>query len=549
MIINITGIRMALDEGEELLRSKAAAILSLPPEAISSLKVLRKTLDARRHRPPFFLYGIEASLPDATPLPDTGGGEVKISLARPEERSSFALGTAAAEPARPLYRAGKGPKVVVVGSGPAGLFASLTLAEKNIPVMLLERGDPVPARCRDVLVFWEKGRLNRESNVHFGEGGAGTFSDGKLTSRSKNPQSRQIRETFVALGAPVEILSAAKPHIGTDRLQETVVNFRQKLLALGCEIRFGARLSDIERRDGKITGLVINDREELPVDYLLLAIGQHADDTYRMLHARGVQMAPKPFALGLRLEHPQSLINEIQYGKWQHHSALPPAEYFVTAKATPAGGPERSVYTFCMCPGGRVIGCSSEPGGVITNGMSGSAREGAQANSAVVVNVTIDDFSGTLQDPLRGLLFRRFWEERAFLLGGENYFAPAQRLTDFLQGRVSSLLLPSSFLPGVTAVPLGEALPDFAGEALREGLGQFGRKMPGFITEEALLIGVETRTSAPVRILRAVAGDSVNTPGLYPCGEGAGYAGGIISSALDGIKAAESIISSWDGLR
>lgn len=544
MLVTIAGIRLSLEEGEEKLKTRLSAIFSLPPEAIFLLKIVHKTLDARRHRPPFFVYTVEALLPDDIRLPETVAGEIKISL--PVMPTSAGTKKDSAPIIPPAFIAGKTPRVVVVGSGPAGLFASLRLAEKGIPVLLLERGNAMPTRCREVQTFWEKGSLQRESNVHFGEGGAGTFSDGKLTSRSKNPQTALVKETFVALGAPADILSIAKPHIGTDKLREVVVNFRHKLLALGCEIRFGARCSAVLRQGDRIAGLVVNDAEEVPVDYLLLALGQHADDTYRMLHDQGVQMVPKPFALGLRLEHPQTLLNKIQYGKWHRHPTLPPAEYFLTARTR---APERSVYTFCMCPGGRVIGCSSEPGGVITNGMSGSARNGIYGNSAVVVNVNPADFSGTQQEPLRGLNFRRQWEEQAFVLGGKNYFAPAQRLTDFLQGRASNRLMSTSFLPGVRAAPLEEALPAFAGTALREGLQQFGKKMPDFLAEEAMLIGVETRTSAPVRILRDAGGQSVNTAGLYPCGEGAGYAGGIISSALDGIRAADNLMRSLDGRR
>lgn len=541
MLVNIAGIRVSLEEGEGELKKRLAEIFALPPETISLCKILRKTLDARRHRPPFFIYTVEVALPDDIRLPDTDTGELKISLPATSVASSAqkdffpAPGTA--------LRAGKMPRVVVVGSGPAGLFASLRLAERGIPVLLLERGSAIPARCREVQAFWEEGLLQRESNVHFGEGGAGTFSDGKLTSRSKNPLTGLVKATFVALGAPADILSAAKPHIGTDKLREVVVNFRHKLLALGCEIRFGAHCSGLRRHNGRIVGLSINETEEVPADYLILAMGQHADDTYGMLHGQGVQMVPKPFAMGLRLEHPQILINQMQYGKWHRHPALPPAEYFLTARTRL---PERSVYTFCMCPGGRVIGCSSETGGVITNGMSGSAREGAYGNSAVVVNVNPADFAGTPQEPLRGLKFRRHWEEQAFVLGGKNYFAPAQRLTDFMQGRASDRLMPVSFRPGVQAAPLAEALPAFAGAALREGLQEFGLKIPEFFAPEAMLIGVETRTSAPVRVLRDTDGQSVNTAGLYPCGEGAGYAGGIVSSALDGIRAADSLIRSLD---
>jgi uncharacterized FAD-dependent dehydrogenase len=520
MIITVSGIRVPLEEGERLLPSRLSEMFLLPGDAFSSLRVLKRSLDARRNRPPCFVYSVEVVLPDDVCLSDAATGEIKI---RVEQESPGAVnGAQNLLASRRLIQAGA-KKVVVLGCGPAGLFAALRLAEQGIPVLLLERGDAVPERCRQVQDFWKTGILNRESNVLFGEGGAGTFSDGKLTSRVKNPHMGLVKETLVELGAPPDILIDAKPHIGTDRLRAVVVNFRRKLLDLGCEIRFGALVSDFIARDGRLVGVVVNGEEEIKVDHLVLAMGQNADDTYQKLHERGVQLAPKPFALGVRIEHPQSLINQIQYGKWQHPD-LPPADYFLTAKVA---RPERSVYTFCMCPGGQVIGCSSEPGGVITNGMSRSARDGLYGNSAVVVNVSPDDFSGTPQEPLQGLAFRRHWEERAFVLGGGNYSAPAQRLTDFLKGR---------------AAFLAEVLPVFVTAALQDGLRQFNGKMPGFVTAEAMLIGVETRTSSPVRILRTAAGQSVNTVGIYPCGEGAGYAGGIVSSALDGIRAAESLI-------
>jgi hypothetical protein len=311
------------------------------------------------------------------------------------------------------------------------------------------------------------------------------------------------------------------------------------LIALGCEVRFGARVTDFLIHRGRLAGIVVNDYEEIPADHLILATGQSAADTYRKLAERGVALALKPFAIGLRVEHPQELINRTQYGRWAGHTDLPPADYSLTAKV---GAPDRSCYSFCMCPGGQVIGCSAEAGGVITNGMSRLGRESPFANSAVVVNVRIEDLEG--EGPLAGLAFRRHWEERAFLAGGSDYRAPAQRLTDFLSGKDHSPIGRCSFLPGVKAADLRDVLPPFVVEGLKRGFAEFERKMPGFITEEAMLIGVETRTSSPVRITRGEEGQSVNLSGLYPCGEGAGYAGGIISSALDGIRAAERLMQS-----
>jgi len=342
------------------------------------------------------------------------------------------------------------------------------------------------------------------------------------------------------MGAPSEILVDAHPHIGTDRLRAVVVNLRNRLVEMGCEVRFGARVSDFVIHRGKFQGVVISDSEEIRTDRLVLASGQSADDTLRKLAERGVALEPKSFAIGLRAEHPQETINRIQYGLWAGHPDLPAAAYFLTAKIE---GMNRSVYSFCMCPGGRVIGSSAMEGGVVTNGMSGFRRDSPYANSAVVVNVRVEDLGGG--GPLAGLAFRRHWEERAFLAGGGTYCAPAQRLTDFLAGRTGTSVGRCSFRPGIREADLGELLPPFIVAALRRGFGEFERKMPGFVTEDATLIGVETRTSSPVRISRGDDGQSTTAAGLFPCGEGAGYAGGIISSALDGIRAAERLVDSW----
>ena len=523
--LRITNIVLSLGESEGKLREKVASLLNIPYEAVSSLTVVRKSIDARRRKPPRFMYSVDVSVPDGIDL--TGKEDVKSEVL-PEEKGPTRCPVTMKPDKRP----------VIVGCGPAGLFAALTLAERGIPVLLLERGKSVPERIIDVQAFWERGILNTESHVHFGEGGAGTFSDGKLTSRVKNPHTEWVKRTLVDAGAPSEILTDAKPHIGTDRLREVVVNLRKKLIELYCEVRFESKVTDFLIHRGKVEGVVVNGREEIRTDNLILAAGQSAEDTYGRLYEHGVRLEPKPFAIGLRVEHPQELIDAIQYGRWQGHPDLPPADYFLTAKLNTMN---RSVYSFCMCPGGSVIGCSSEEGGVVTNGMSRYRRGSGYANSAVVVTVNVEDFAGVGLQPISGLEFRRYWEKKAFVLGGGNYHAPAQRLVDFLQDRVETLPNQTSFSPGVKLVSLCEALPQFAVEALKQGIIEFDRKMKGFITEDALLIGVETRTSSPVRIVRGPDGQSVNVAGLYPCGEGAGYAGGIISSALDGIRVAEKI--------
>jgi uncharacterized protein len=533
MVLKINGMVLSLGEGEEILSARAASLLGVPREAVLDLRVIRRSIDARRTRPPRFVYLVSVRLPGGLPISlceNAAGITVTEEPDIPDEGREMPSARGFPLPER---------RPVVVGCGPAGLFAALTLAKKGMPVLLIERGKAIPERLPDVRSFWERGILHPESHVHFGEGGAGTFSDGKLTSRVKNPYTGWVKRIMADMGAPPDILVDVRPHIGTDRLRTVVMNLRNRLVEMGCEVRFGARVSDFIIRGGRLSGVVVNGSEEILTDRLVLATGQSADDTFRKLAERGVALAPKPFAVGLRVEHPQEMINWIQYGRWAGHPDLPAADYFLTAKIEAMN---RSVYSFCMCPGGRVIGSSAMEGGVITNGMSSFRRDSSYANSAVVVNVRVEDLGD--EGPLAGLAFRRRWEERAFLAGGGTYCAPVQRLTDFLAGRIGSPIRKCSFLPGVREADLRDLLPPFVVEALKRGFGEFERKMPGFVTEEATLIGVETRTSSPVRIIRGDDGQSVTVAGLFPCGEGAGYAGGIISSALDGIRAAERLVNS-----
>ena len=526
-VLRLNGIKLALGESEELLAIKVAAVLDISIADIVAVEVLRKAIDARRNKPPHFVYALRISVAAETKLP----AEFNENLELPEgkDKSEMPSLLSVSPPQLP---------VVVIGSGPAGLFAAYTLALRGIPLVLLERGTPIEKRTKDVQKFWEDGVLHPQSNVLFGEGGAGTFSDGKLTSRTKNPYSLWVKKILVQMGASESILTEAKPHIGTDKLRQIIVNLRKSLIDMGCRIEFTAQATDFIIRQGEITAIIINEKEEIKTSQVILAIGQSADDTYQKLFERGVQMEGKPFAMGLRVEHPQELINYIQYGKWHNHPQLPPAEYFVTAQVPDFN---RSVYTFCMCPGGSVIGCSAFAGFVITNGMSNARRSGEFANSAIVVNVRVDDFAGD-GHPLSGLEFRQDWERKSFLTGGSNYQAPAQKLIDFLQKKSAGIVGRTSFLPGVNPAALEDVLPEFATNSLIRGIREFDKKMPGFITEDAHLIGVETRTSSPVRICRRSDGQSESVSGIYPCGEGAGYAGGIISSTLDGIKAAQNLI-------
>lgn len=530
--IRLNGLTLTLDEREDALTAKAARALGIAQADMDSLSVLQRALDARRNRPPQYVVAVKLVLRDSVTIPESlsDGLQIQPFHELPE--------VASLPHATDVKRT-----AVVIGSGPAGLFAAYALSLSKVSVLLLERGKPVEERVKDVETFWRTGILNEHSNVLFGEGGAGTFSDGKLTSRTKNPYAAWVKKVLVDMGAPDAILTEAKPHIGTDKLREVTLRMRKALTAQGCEIRFGARVTDFIVQQNKLAAVVVNATEEIPCDQAVLAIGQGADDTYRVLGERGVRMEPKPFAMGLRVEHPQELINSIQYGRWSRHPALPPAEYFVTAAVEAEG---RSVYTFCMCPGGQVIGCSAFPGTVITNGMSHHKRNGRFADSAVVVNVRTEDFAPD-GDSLSGLAFRRLWEQKAFAAAGGNYFAPAQKLAEFVEKKFSGAVGPTSFRPGVQATALSDVLPEFVVNALRTGLKKINQKMPGFIAPEAHLIGIETRTSSPVRICRREDGQSETVRGLYPCGEGAGYAGGIISSALDGIKAARNLMAQTSG--
>jgi uncharacterized FAD-dependent dehydrogenase len=527
MSLLISNILLSLDEEEADLPQKIAKVIGVSSEKIQSIKMIRKSLDARHKNRLRFVYSLEISLPTQ---------EEKEILSK--SFSPLHIQKITTQPSSPPWRMPSKPKhrPVIVGTGPAALFAALKLTETGWPPLLLERGKEVPQRVKDVENFWRSGVLDPESNVQFGEGGAGTFSDGKLFTRLNDPRVANILNIFFRFGAPAEILYLQKPHIGTDRLRRVILAMRQYLQEQGAEFNFRAKVTALKIFQGNLQGVVMNDQKELDSPLLLLAPGNSARDTYRMLGHAGVAMETKPFAIGLRVEHPQKLIDRIQYGSSAGHPRLPPAEYQLTFRSSKG----RAVYSFCMCPGGVVIAASSELRGLVTNGMSHFHRNSPWANSALVVQVGKEDFG--VPGPLAGMEFQRHWEEKAFQLGGGNYHAPAQKLSDFIEGREPSSLRKASFQPGITAARLEKCLPDFAAESLREALPYFNRKMPGFSSAEAMLLGIETRTSAPLRILRGEDGQSRNVRGLYPIGEGSGYAGGIVSSALDGMKVAEMIL-------
>jgi len=506
---------------EESLPSLVASLIGIPATDLIDFRIVRKGVDARRKSRVKLIYTVSFMLVTHTELLTRSGAIPELEW-QPERSADIF-------PPRQTDQ-----RIVIAGSGPAGLFTALRLSEYGLTATIIERGQPVEQRALDVQQFWRNGLLDPESNVQFGEGGAGTFSDGKLTCRSKDPLVPWILQRLADFGGPPEIRYLAKPHIGTDRLRIVVSAIRGYLLERGFTIRFGCRLSDILVQDGSVCSVTVNDQEELPCDRLVLAVGHSARDTYELLAKRGVPLERKPFAMGLRVEHPQELIDRIQYGETRHPN-LPVADYAVTYNNTATG---RSAYSFCMCPGGIVIGGASEEGGVVTNGMSGQQRNSPFANSALVVNVTAADFGG--EDPLAGVRFQRHWEHQAFLAGGGGYHAPAQNLLAFLK-QAGKRPVSSSYRPGIIDAELDPVLPPYIIQTLREGIPEFGRKMRGFVSAEATLIGIESRTSAPLRVLRNERFESIGLPGMYPAGEGAGYAGGIMSSAVDGVRIADTI--------
>ncbi|MGF6699400.1 putative FAD-dependent dehydrogenase [Paraburkholderia sp. MM5496-R1] len=430
------------------------------------------------------------------------------------------------------------PRPVVIGMGPCGLFAGLILAQMGFRPIILERGKAVRERTKDTFGLWRKSVLNPESNVQFGEGGAGTFSDGKLYSQIKDPKhyGRKVLDEFVRAGAPEDILYLSRPHIGTFRLVSMVEKMRASIHELGGEVRFETRVEDIDIDNGQVRGLKLSSGETLRCDHVVLAVGHSARDTFQMLYDRGVHVEAKPFSLGFRIEHPQGIIDRSRFGKFAGHKQLGAADYKVVHHCSNG----RAVYSFCMCPGGTVVAATSELGRVVTNGMSQYSRAERNANAGIVVGITPDDYPG---GPLAGIAFQRKWEERAFELGGGNYMAPGQLVGDFIAGRPSTSLgsVVPSYKPGVRPTDLSTALPDYAIEAIREALPQMEKKIAGFAMHDAVLTGVETRTSSPVRVRRGDDYQSVNVNGLYPAGEGAGYAGGIYSAAIDGIEVAEAV--------
>ena len=534
-MIRITELPLPMDPdarevGREVLRAAIVQRLGIDDTALLDFSVYKRSYDARRKSSLItFVYIIDAEVSD----------EAQVLRRLADDRHVMAApDTRYQPPARARDELRERP--IVIGFGPGGLFAALILAQQGYRPIVLERGREVRQRTQDTWGLWRRNTLDPISNVQFGEGGAGLFSDGKLYSQIKDPRylGRKVMQEFVRAGAPAEILYVSKPHIGTFRLTGVVSSMRREIISLGGEVRFESRVIDLLIENGRVEGVMLESGEALHSRHVVLALGHSSRDTFRMLERRGVFMEAKPFAIGFRIEHPQSMIDKVRLGRFAGHPALGAADYKLVHHASNG----RSVYSFCMCPGGTVVAATSEPERVVTNGMSQYSRNERNANAGIVVGIDpLQDYPGGV---LAGIALQERLESKAYDLGGRNYCAPAQLVGDFLRGQASKALgdVEPSYKPGVQLCDLAEALPEYAITAVREALPAFGREIRGFDRPDAVLTGIESRTSAPLRITRDPQHlQSRNVRGLYPCGEGAGYAGGILSAAVDGIKVAEAV--------
>ena len=528
-MLRITELKLPLDHSDEALRAAIVQRLGIADTDLLAFTLFKRSYDARKKNSELnFIYTIDLEVKDEAAVLARFEGDRNVGVA-PDVSYKF-VGHAPDELSE---------RPIVVGFGPCGIFAALLLAQMGFRPIVLERGKEVRQRTKDTWGLWRKSVLNPESNVQFGEGGAGTFSDGKLYSQIKDPlhHGRKVLHEFVKAGAPDEILYVNKPHIGTFRLTGMVENMRHEIEALGGEIRFEQKVTDLLMGDGQLQGVVLQNGEQLQSRHVVLALGHSARDTFRMLHARGVFMEAKPFSVGFRIEHPQSVIDQARLGKYAGHPKLGAADYKLVHHASNG----RSVYSFCMCPGGTVVAATSEPGRVVTNGMSQYSRNERNANSGIVVGITPEqDYP---DGPLAGIELQEQLEAHAYIMGGSTYEAPAQLVGDFIAGRASTALgtVEPSYKPGVALGDLAPSLPAFAIEAIREALPAFDRQIKGYSMKDAVLTGIETRTSSALRITRDESLQSLNLKGLFPAGEGAGYAGGILSAGVDGIRIAEAV--------
>ncbi len=532
-MLRLQEIKLPLDHPPAALTAAVLARLGIGADELVSCTVFRRGCDARQRNHIALIYAVDVAVRNEAAVRQRLAHDHRVTLT-PTEQYHFPVTAPAGLKSRP----------VIIGMGPCGLLAGLVLAQNGFRPLLLERGKCVRERAVDTASFWRDGVLHPESNVQFGEGGAGTFSDGKLYSQIKDRAQRgqKVLDELVAAGALPEIKVASKPHIGTARLVQLVENLRRTIITLGGEVRFNSRVDELDIADGVVRGVVLASGERYAASHVIMAIGHSARDTFEMLHRCGVQSEPKPFAIGVRIEHPQALIDAARFGRHAGHPLLGAADYKLVHHC--ANG--RTVYSFCMCPGGTVVGAASEAGGVVTNGMSQYARDAANANAALVVGIAPADYPG---GPLAGIALQQRCERQAFVLGGGKYHAPCQLVGDFLAGRASTAggAVVPSYQPGVQWGALDSCLPDYVVAALREALPAFDRQLPGFARPDAVLTGVETRTSSPVRLVRGDDCQSVTLRGLFPAGEGAGYAGGILSSAVDGIRVAEAVAVALTG--
>ncbi|MFC0171743.1 NAD(P)/FAD-dependent oxidoreductase [Vibrio comitans] len=527
-MIRLTEIKLPLDHKEEAIQAAIVKKLGITSEEVLSFNMFKRGYDARKKSKILLIYTLDVEVANEAQLLEAFADDPHVRQT-PDMEYKFVAKAPENYTERP----------VVVGFGPCGLFAALVLAQMGFKPIVVERGKEVRERTKDTFGFWRKRNLNPESNVQFGEGGAGTFSDGKLYSQIKDPKfySRKVINEFVDAGAPAEIKYVSKPHIGTFKLVTMIEKMRATIIELGGEIRFSTRVDDLHMEDGQLTGLTLSNGEVIKSRHVVLAVGHSARDTFEMLHERGVYMEAKPFSVGFRIEHKQSMIDEARFGKNAGNPILGAADYKLVHHCKNG----RTVYSFCMCPGGTVVAATSEEGRVVTNGMSQYSRAERNANSAIVVGISPEqDYPG---DALAGIRLQRELESGAFKLGGETYDAPAQKIGDFLKGRDPSALgeVEPSFTPGIKLTDVSKALPAYAIEAIREAIPAFDKKIKGFASEDGLLTGVETRTSSPLCIKRGKDYQSINLKGFYPAGEGAGYAGGILSAGIDGIKVAEAL--------
>lgn len=531
-MLRLSEIKLPLDHDEMAIATAILKKLRLRPEQLSSYRIFKRSYDARKQEAIHLVYILDVETPEEERLLQRFKRDPRVF---PTPDTGY----------RPVAQAPAGlvERPLIIGNGPCGMFAGLLLAQMGFCPIIFERGKAVHERSQDTFGFWSKGKFNPESNAQFGEGGAGTFSDGKLYSRIKDPgnRGRKVLQELVNAGAVPEILYINKPHIGTYRLVKIVEAIRQEITRLGGEIRFQQRVADLCIDGGQVQGVALANGEVVPSRHVILAVGHSARDTFEMLYHRGVYLESKPFSIGFRIEHPQPLIDHCRFGPQAGHPILGAADYKLVHHCTGDLAQGRTVYSFCMCPGGQVVATASEPGQVVTNGMSQYERSGKNANSGIVVDITPQDYPG---EPLAGMALQRQLEARAFELGGGSYAAPGQLVGDFLAGRPSTALgqVQPSYRPGVKLGDLSRSLPDYAIAAIREALPAFDQKIPGFAMADAILTGVETRTSSPIRIKRDPKSfESLNTQGLYPAGEGAGYAGGILSAGVDGIRVAEAV--------